>query len=165
MSTLDWIVLGLFCVGLIGIVIWVILKKDKDTTDYFLAGRDATWIAIGASIFASNIGSEHLVGLAGAGAESGMAMAGLAAFINEGRFPFFVLACKVNWLTTIISPFTSIIDKFINPFSSPFAIHSRMAHSSSLSIHSGWLLVSTGIRLSRFDATLRRLALVFKQIE
>ena len=75
MSTLDWIVLGLFCAALIGIVIWVILKKDKDTTDYFLAGRDATWIAIGASIFASNIGSEHLVGLAGAGAESGMAMA------------------------------------------------------------------------------------------
>jgi SSS family solute:Na+ symporter len=75
MSTLDWIVLGLFCVALIGIVIWVIAKKDKDTTDYFLAGRDATWIAIGASIFASNIGSEHLVGLAGAGAESGMAMA------------------------------------------------------------------------------------------
>ncbi len=75
MSTLDWIVLGLFGVGLIGIVIWVISKKDKDTADYFLAGRDATWIAIGASIFASNIGSEHLVGLAGAGAESGMAMA------------------------------------------------------------------------------------------
>ncbi len=75
MSNLDWIVLALFCVALIGIVIWVIAKKDKDTTDYFLAGRDATWIAIGASIFASNIGSEHLVGLAGAGAESGMAMA------------------------------------------------------------------------------------------
>ena len=75
MSTLDWIVLGLFCLALIGIAIWVIAKKDKNTTDYFLAGRDATWIAIGASIFASNIGSEHLVGLAGAGAESGMAMA------------------------------------------------------------------------------------------
>lgn len=75
MFTLDWIVLGLFGLALIGIVIWVIAKKDKDTTDYFLAGRDATWIAIGASIFASNIGSEHLVGLAGAGAESGMAMA------------------------------------------------------------------------------------------
>lgn len=75
MSTLDWIVLGLFCIALIGIVVWVVAQKDKNTTDYFLAGRDATWIAIGASIFASNIGSEHLVGLAGAGAESGMAMA------------------------------------------------------------------------------------------
>ncbi len=75
MTILDWITLGLFVLGLIGIVVWVLKKKDKNTTDYFLAGRDATWIAIGASIFASNIGSEHLVGLAGAGAESGMAMA------------------------------------------------------------------------------------------
>jgi solute:Na+ symporter, SSS family len=75
MTILDWITLGLFVLGLIGIVFWVLKQKDKNTTDYFLAGRDATWIAIGASIFASNIGSEHLVGLAGAGAESGMAMA------------------------------------------------------------------------------------------
>ncbi len=75
MTTIDWIVLGAFLLGLIGIVIWVLRQKDENTTDYFLAGRDATWIAIGASIFASNIGSEHLVGLAGAGVESGMAMA------------------------------------------------------------------------------------------
>lgn len=75
MTTLDWIVLGAFLAALAGIVIWALLKKDKDTSDYFLAGRDATWLAIGASIFASNIGSEHLVGLAGAGASSGMAMA------------------------------------------------------------------------------------------
>ena len=75
MGTLDWIVLGLFCLGLVGIIIWVTKKKDKTSTDYFLAGRDATWLAIGSSIFASNIGSEHLVGLAGAGASSGMAMA------------------------------------------------------------------------------------------
>jgi len=67
MATLDWIVLGLFVIGLIGVVFYALKKKDKNTTDYFLAGRDATWIAIGASIFASNIGSEHLVGLAGAG--------------------------------------------------------------------------------------------------
>ncbi|HAX95097.1 MAG TPA: Na+/glucose cotransporter [Prolixibacteraceae bacterium] len=75
MSTLDWIVLGLFVLGLIGIVVWVLRQKEENTSDYFLAGRDATWLAIGASIFASNIGSEHLVGLAGTGAESGMAMA------------------------------------------------------------------------------------------
>jgi len=75
MLTLDWIVLGLFCLGLVGIIIWVVKQKEETSTDYFLAGRDATWLAIGASIFASNIGSEHLVGLAGAGASSGMAMA------------------------------------------------------------------------------------------
>ncbi|HBC79011.1 MAG TPA: Na+/glucose cotransporter, partial [Bacteroidales bacterium] len=57
------------------IIIWVTKKKTETSADYFLAGRDATWLAIGSSIFASNIGSEHLVGLAGAGASSGMAMA------------------------------------------------------------------------------------------
>jgi SSS family solute:Na+ symporter len=72
---LDWAVLGLFCLALIGIVVWVSRMKEDTSSDYFLAGRDATWLAIGSSIFASNIGSEHLVGLAGAGASTGMAMA------------------------------------------------------------------------------------------
>ena len=75
MALLDWIVIGAFCVALIGIVIWVVSQKNNNSADYFLGGRDATWIAIGASIFASNIGSEHLIGLAGSGASSGMAMA------------------------------------------------------------------------------------------
>lgn len=72
---LDWVVLGAFFVLLAGIVVWVLRQKEEDTADYFLAGRDAGWIAVGASIFASNIGSEHLVGLAGTGYQSGMAMA------------------------------------------------------------------------------------------
>ncbi|NDW11362.1 Na+/glucose cotransporter [Bacteroides sp. 214] len=75
MQPLDWVVIGVFCMALIGIIVWVVKQKQNDSADYFLGGRDATWIAIGASIFASNIGSEHLIGLAGAGASSGMAMA------------------------------------------------------------------------------------------
>ena len=52
------------------------ILKSKDTADdYFLAGRNLGWLVVGASIFASNIGSEHLVGLAGSGATSGVAMA------------------------------------------------------------------------------------------
>ena len=75
MVLIDWIVLGLFFAGLFGIIWWVFKLKARDTADYFLAGRDVGWFAIGASIFASNIGSEHLVGLAGAGFASGMAFA------------------------------------------------------------------------------------------
>ncbi|MDR1222705.1 MAG: sodium:solute symporter [Tannerella sp.] len=75
METLDWIVIGIFSLALIGIIVWVMRQKQNNSADYFLGGRDAAWIAIGASIFASNIGSEHLIGLAGAGASSGMAMA------------------------------------------------------------------------------------------
>ncbi len=75
MTTLDWIVIAAFGATLIGIIAWVFMQKEETSGDYFLAGRGATWVAIGASIFASNIGSEHLIGLAGAGASSGMAMA------------------------------------------------------------------------------------------
>ena len=75
MHQLDWIVLGLFAIVLIGIIVWVLRQKEENTEDYFLAGKKAGWLSIGSSIFASNIGSEHLVGLAGAGFLSGMAMA------------------------------------------------------------------------------------------
>lgn len=75
MATLDWIILALFLLCLFGIIWWVLKHKKDNTSDYFLSGRSETWLAVGAAIFAANIGSEHLVGLAGAGAESGMAMA------------------------------------------------------------------------------------------
>ncbi len=75
LESADWWVLGIYFVALIAVAIWVILQKNKDTADYFLAGRNVGWFVIGASIFASNIGSEHVVGLAGTGAESGMPMA------------------------------------------------------------------------------------------
>ena len=75
MATLDWIILVLFFSCLVGIILWVIKHKKDNTSDYFLSGRSEMWLAVGAAIFAANIGSEHLVGLASAGAESGMAMA------------------------------------------------------------------------------------------
>lgn len=74
MHWIDWIVIFLYF-GLIGFVAWWYGRHQKDTTDYFLAGRNAGWVVIGASIFTSNIGSEHIVGLAGQGASTGMAMA------------------------------------------------------------------------------------------
>jgi SSS family solute:Na+ symporter len=75
MTTLDWLViLGYFGI-LLALTWWVILKAKDTTDDYFLAGRNLGWMVIGASIFASNIGSEHLVGLAGSGATSGVALA------------------------------------------------------------------------------------------
>lgn len=75
LETADWIVLAIYFIALIAVAGWVIAQKNKDTEDYFLAGRNVGWFVIGASIFASNIGSEHVVGLAGTGAESGMPMA------------------------------------------------------------------------------------------
>ncbi|MFY0688084.1 MAG: sodium:solute symporter [Cyclobacteriaceae bacterium] len=75
LETWDWVVIGIYFAILIGVAVWVILQKNKNTEDFFLAGRNVGWFVIGASIFASNIGSEHVVGLAGTGAETGMPMA------------------------------------------------------------------------------------------
>ena len=75
MATLDWLIILAYFTALAGLTWWV-LANNKDTAeDYFLAGRGLGWFIVGASIFASNIGSEHLVGLAGAGATSGVALA------------------------------------------------------------------------------------------
>jgi len=72
---LDIAVIILFALGMIVTVWFSMRKKNESGKDYFLSGRDANWLQIGSSIFSSNIGSEHLVGLAGAGFATGMAMA------------------------------------------------------------------------------------------
>ena len=74
LNLVDWAVVGLYFLILL-IVVIAVTRKQQNTTDYFLAGRNVGFFAIGASIFASNIGSEHVVGLAGQGASTGLAMA------------------------------------------------------------------------------------------
>src|ERR671925_863486 len=75
MAGLDWVIIGVYFTLLLGVAWWV-ARRNRDTTDdYFLAGRNLGWFLVGATIFASNIGSEHVVGLAGAGATSGVALA------------------------------------------------------------------------------------------
>ncbi len=75
LGTWDWATLGIYFAILLGLAWWVVSQKNDSSKDYFLAGKKAGWVVIGASLFASNIGSEHLVGLAGTGANDGMAMA------------------------------------------------------------------------------------------
>lgn len=75
MEFIDWIVIAAYFALLLGLAWWVIRQGKDNTEDYFLAGRNLGWFIVGASIFASNIGSEHLVGLAGSGATDGVAMA------------------------------------------------------------------------------------------
>ena len=75
LTEIDWLVIALYFSILLCVAWWVVRKAKDSAADYFLAGRNLGWWVIGASIFASNIGSEHVVGLAGAGATSGVAFA------------------------------------------------------------------------------------------
>src|SRR4051812_44630003 len=71
---LDLAVIGGYFLVLLGIGYWAARAEKNVSADYFLASRGVGWLAVGASLFASNIGSEHLVGLAGTGAASGLAV-------------------------------------------------------------------------------------------
>jgi len=75
LKPVDWIIITAYFTIILGLAWWVMRQKQRTSTDYFLAGRNLGWLIIGASIFASNIGAEHLVGLAGSGATDGVAMA------------------------------------------------------------------------------------------
>src|SRR6185295_12980991 len=64
LNAIDLTIVALYFLGVFAIGFYFI-RRGKSTADYFLASRDATWWAIGASLFSANIGSEHFIGLAG----------------------------------------------------------------------------------------------------
>ena len=75
MEAADIAVVALYFVLLLCIGFIVMWKGNRSSVSgYFLAGRSMTWIVIGASLFVSNIGSEHFIGMAGSGAASGFAV-------------------------------------------------------------------------------------------
>lgn len=73
-STIDWVVIGVYFLAIAGIAAWTMKGKKDTAQEYFLAGRNVGWFVVGASILASNVGSEHVVGLSGTAAESGLVM-------------------------------------------------------------------------------------------
>lgn len=76
LGTLDWLVVAAYFFVVFGVAFWAARSEvtGRTSAGYFLAGRNVGWFVIGASLFASNIGSEHLVGLAGSGAAGGVAV-------------------------------------------------------------------------------------------
>ena len=74
LGPLDWLFIVLYLAVIAGVAVWSIKKSKESPSDYFLANRNLGWFVIGASILASNVGSEHIVGLAGTAASSGLVM-------------------------------------------------------------------------------------------
>ncbi len=144
LEQLDWIVIGLYFAVLIGVAIWVILQKNKTTEDYFLAGRNVGWFVIGASIFASNIGSEHVVGLAGTGAESGMPMAHyelhawIVLLLGWVFLPFYMRSDAYTMPEFLEKRFDSRARWFLSIFS----IFGYVLTKVSVTIYAGGIVVS-----------------------
>ena len=74
-SLLDGLILIVYLIVILSVGFYSSRKKEKNFSDYFLSGKNVGWFAIGLSIFATNISSEHFIGLAGSGATRGLAVA------------------------------------------------------------------------------------------
>ena len=130
LSGLDWLViLGYF--GLLAAVVMFTKRKQETGTDFFLGGRSVGWLAIGASIFAANIGSEHLIGLAGSGAVCGLSQSHwefhawvlilmswvfLPFYYNSGvsTMPEFLerrFGAKARWILSLVSLAAYVLTK------------------------------------------------------
>ncbi|HEX6847956.1 MAG TPA: sodium:solute symporter [Chitinophagaceae bacterium] len=143
--TLDWIVIGFYFAILASVAIWVITRKQKNTADYFLAGRNLGWFVVGASIFASNIGSEHVVGLAGSGA--------------GGRFPLVIyelhawLVITLGWvflpfyLRSGVFTMPEFLERRFNSktrwFLSIFSLLAYVMTKVSVTVYAGGIVIST----------------------
>ncbi|HUV14772.1 MAG TPA: sodium/solute symporter, partial [Acidobacteriota bacterium] len=128
---LDWVVVAFYFAAIGGIAWWVMRQKTKDSADYFLASRHIGWYVIGASIFASNIGSEHIVGLASTGSNSGVALghyelhSWCVLLLGWVFVPFYLrsrvftmpeflelrYSPKARWVLSVVSLFAYILTK------------------------------------------------------
>jgi len=144
LQQLDWIVLGIYFLALIGVAVWVFVQKNSNTEDYFLAGRNVGWFVIGASIFASNIGSEHVVGLAGTGFESGTPMAHyelhawIVLLLGWLFLPFYIRSGAFTMPEFLEKRFDSRSRWFLSVFSLLAYVLTKV----SITIYAGGIVVS-----------------------
>lgn len=159
--TLDWIVIAIYFLVLFGIAIWVIFQKQNTSEDYFLAGRNVGWFVVGASIFASNIGSEHVVGLAGSGAGD--------------KFPLLIYELHA-WIVILLGwlflPFyvrsgvftmPEFLEKRFGPearwFLSLFSLVAYVLTKVSVTLYAGGIVISTLMDISFMTGALATVVL------
>jgi len=131
----DYIVFGLYCLVIVGVGLFVSREKkghQKDTADYFLAGKALPWWAIGASLIASNISAEQFIGMSGSGFRLGLAIASyewmaavtllviawffLPIYLEKGIFtmPQFLEQRYDNRVRILLAVFWLLVYVFVN---------------------------------------------------
>lgn len=144
-ATLDWIVIGGYFVLIAALAAWVMTRKQHTTEDYFLAGRNIGWFVVGASIFASNIGSEHVVGLAGAGAGGKIPMliyelhAWLVITLGWVFLPFYIRSGVFTMPEFLERRFNSSTRWFLSVFSLIAYVLTKI----SVTVYAGGIVISS----------------------
>ena len=156
LETLDWIVIVIYFLVLAGIAVWVIMQKQTSTEDYFLAGRNVGWFVVGASIFASNIGSEHVVGLAGTGASDKLPLliyelhAWVVLMLGWVFLPFYARAGVFTMPEFLEKRFDSRSRWFLSVISLLAYVLTKV----SVTIYAGGIVISTLLGISFWSGAL-----------
>lgn len=160
-ATLDWVVIiGYFLVlGLLAA--WVISRKQKSTEEYFLAGRNMGWFVVGASIFASNIGSEHVVGLAGTGAGGKIPMliyelhAWIVLMLGWVFLPFYVRSGVFTMPEFLERRFSASTRWFLSVFSLVAYVLTKV----SVTVYAGGIVIASLLQIDFWSGALATVVL------
>jgi len=160
-ETLDWVVILAYFLVIAALAIWVMTRKQNTTEDYFLAGRNMGWFVVGASIFASNIGSEHVVGLAGAGAGGKIPMliyelhAWLVITLGWVFLPFYIRSgvfTMPEFLERRFSPGTRW-------FLSVFSLIAYVLTKISVTVYAGGIVIASILNIDFWTGALATIVL------
>lgn len=153
---IDWVVIAGYFGVLFAIAYWVIQQKQENTEDYFLAGRNMGWFVVGASIFASNIGSEHVVGLAGSGASDKMPLliyelhAWVVLMLGWVFLPFYARAGVFTMPEFLEKRFDSRSRWLLSIFSLVAYVLTKV----SVTVYAGGIVISTLLGISFWTGAL-----------
>ena len=155
-ETLDWVVIVGYFLVIAGVAVWVMTRKQTNTEEYFLAGRNIGWFIVGASIFASNIGSEHIVGLAGAGAGGKIPMliyelhAWLVITLGWVFLPFY--------LRSGVFTMPEFLERRFNPttrwFLSLFSLIAYVLTKVSVTVYAGGIVIANILHIEFWTGAL-----------
>ena len=160
-ETLDWVVIVGYFLVIAGVAVWVMTRKQTNTEEYFLAGRNIGWFIVGASIFASNIGSEHIVGLAGAGAGGKIPMliyelhAWLVITLGWVFLPFY--------LRSGVFTMPEFLERRFNPttrwFLSLFSLIAYVLTKVSVTVYAGGIVIANILHIEFWTGALATVVL------
>lgn len=147
LSTFDWITITVYFLAVFAVGFYFARKK-RTSRDYFLAGNKIGWFAVGASIFATNIGSEHFIGLAGSGAATGLAV---GAYEIAAAYCIFVLAWVFlpYYLKSRVYTMPEFLERRFNPqcrwFLTGISLFAYVFTKISVSLFAGAILIKAVI--------------------
>ena len=156
LASLDWIVIAGYFLLLLTLAAWVISRKQGTSEDYFLAGRNMGWFVVGASIFASNIGSEHVVGLAGSGAADKFPLliyelhAWIVVMLGWVFLPFYVRSGVFTMPEFLEKRFNEKARWFLSLFSLAAYVLTKV----SVTLYAGGIVISTILEVTFMQGAL-----------